>query len=176
MSHKKGFWNGFIDNSINSFINISETHFVHINSSSRIFWSACQLLVVAWMLKLLKLETLSSIFVCYSNISQTKLSKSQIRNKQRQWHRNMICSDMVWYILTGVTGTALIVFRISFITASITVAALICDELLMQLYNILHEHLHNSIKSFMKSLTTPYGVLLKSAKWVSFHAFGCHWV
>ena len=77
--HKSGFWNGSIDNSINCSINMSETHFVHINSSRRIFWCACQPLVVAQPLKLLKLETLSSIFVCYSNFSQKHREKSNMQ-------------------------------------------------------------------------------------------------
>ena len=37
----------------------------------------------------------------------------------------MICLDMVWHILTGITITALIIFWIISITANITVAALI---------------------------------------------------
>ena len=41
--------------------------------------------------------------------SAKKILKSQICNKNRQWHRNMICLDMVWYISTGITVTALII-------------------------------------------------------------------
>ena len=55
--------------------------------------------------------------------SATKSPKSQICHKNQQWHQNMICLDMAWYILTGITGTAFIIFWMIFITASITVTA-----------------------------------------------------
>ena len=51
--HKSRFSNGFIDNSINVSINISGTSFCHTNSSRRIFWCVCQLLVVAQKLNLM---------------------------------------------------------------------------------------------------------------------------
>ena len=43
--HKSRFANGFINNSTSVSINISETQFCHTNSSRRIFWCVCQLLV-----------------------------------------------------------------------------------------------------------------------------------
>ena len=97
--HKSGFWNGFVDNAINVSTNISETHSFHTNSSRRTCWCACQLLVVCWWShkswNLWIRKSRSSIYACYYSINQT-ISKSQICHKNQQWHRNMICLDMVF--------------------------------------------------------------------------------
>ena len=84
--HKSRFSNGFVDNSINVSINISETHFCHSNSSRRIFWCACRLLVVAEKLNLM------------NSIKPLEQHQPRNPNMSNLWQKNNNGIN-TWYVL-----------------------------------------------------------------------------
>ena len=92
--HKSRLSNGFIDNSTNVSINVSDTHFCHTKSSRRICWCVCQLLVVAYNLNL-KNSIKTSVSVCYSNIIH-EIQKCQC------WVKKKSTLDMFRYDLMHV--------------------------------------------------------------------------
>ena len=93
--HKSRFLTGFLDNSINLSVKTSETHFFHTNSSRRIFWCACQLLVVTYKLKLVNSKNPLEHICLLLQHQPKNPPKSQMCQKNQQSHHNTIYLDMV---------------------------------------------------------------------------------
>ena len=84
---------GFVDNSMNVCLQISEIRFCHTSSSKRIFWCVRQLLVVAQKLNLM-IGKASRVYICNSNIIPG-IQKCQICTEKQQWYQHLICLGVV---------------------------------------------------------------------------------